>query len=476
MYAHRMILVHGSKSMLFAKNSTRQRMGRKIKIGKVSSWSIGITLLVAALFLTISVLSEKEFSILHDTTEQYIECERAVKQLQDGSDYLTEQVRLYAMTGQRTYMEQYFKEAETTRRRETALENLKTYFDGTDAFTALQHAMSSSKELMDTEYYSMRLEADGCGADLSSFPAAIREVRLSEEDSRLSAEKKLEKAAEIVSDYAYQSKRTEITDAVSDCMSALILQTRNKQSRASAVFSDMYLKLEIGIAVLALLMVIICLIMRRLVVTPLQRLEKSIEKQELLPLVGASELQELADVYNHIFQENEETQALIRHQVEHDALTDLFNRGSFEKILRIYETGTAPFALILVDVDTFKSVNDTYGHASGDAVLKRVADCLRKAFRSIDYVCRIGGDEFAVVMVEMTSDLSYTIEEKIKAVNDQLKMGEEGLPQVSLSVGAAFTDRVNPGESIFKDADRALYYIKEHGRCGCRIYGKEDKA
>lgn len=454
-------------------NSNIQRMGRKIKIRKVSSWSIGITIVVAALFVVISVLSEREFSILHNTTEQYIQCERDAKELQDGSDYLTEQVRLYAMTGQRTYMDQYFKEAEITRRRENAVENLRQYFDGTEAFTALEHAMGSSKELMETEYYSMRLEAEGSNADLSSFPEAIRNIRLKDTDSRLSAKGKRERAVELVSNQAYQSKRMEITEAVSDCLDKLILRTRNQQSHASAVFSDMYLKLEIGIVLLAFLMLVICLIMRRLVVWPLRQFEKSIEKQELLPLVGAFELQNLADIYNQVFQENEETQKLIRHQAEHDALTDLFNRGSYEKILKIYETGNASFALILVDVDTFKSVNDTYGHAVGDAILKQVAGCLKKAFRSIDYVCRIGGDEFAVIMVEMTSDLGYTIEEKIEAVNEQLKAGGDGLPAVSLSVGAAFSDRENPGESIFKDADQALYYVKEHGRSGCRIYGKK---
>lgn len=80
-------------------------MGKKIKIRRVSSWIIGITVFVAALFLIISMISERKFLILHDTTEPYIQCERAAKQLQDGSDYLTEQVRLYVMTGQRTYME-----------------------------------------------------------------------------------------------------------------------------------------------------------------------------------------------------------------------------------------------------------------------------------------------------------------------------------------------------------------------------------
>lgn len=76
-----------------------------------------------------------------------------------------------------------------------------------------------------------------------------------------------------------------------------------------------------------------------------------------------------------------------------------------------------------------------------------------------------------VRMVVMTSDLRYTIEEKTSAINEQLARAEDGMPKVSLSVGVAFADRPNPGESLFKDADQALYYTKEHGRNSCTFYG-----
>ena len=72
--------------------------------------------------------------------------------------------------------------------------------------------------------------------------------------------------------------------------------------------------------------------------------------------------------------------------------------------------------------------------------------------------------------VEMTSDLKYTIEKKIKAVNEELGTENENIPAVSLSVGVAFSDRENPGANIFKDADKALYYVKENGRNGCKFY------
>lgn len=394
---------------------------KKIRIQRVSTWSIIVTIVLAVIFAAVSVSSEKEFQVLRQTTDEYILCQNSAKELQDGSDYLTEQVRMYAMTGK-------------------------------------------------TEYYSMRLVAESYGKSEESLPEEIRDVQLSTEDKALSAQDKRTKAQDIVCDTAYQSVRNEITDNVTECMNSLIRLTRNRQGRASTIFSDMYLKLEISIVVLVAMMLVICMLVRKLVVQPLVSYNESIKLGEIFPVIGAAELQNLAETYNKVYQENQETQKIIRHQAEHDSMTDLLNRGAFEKILNIYENGEPNFALILVDVDTFKSVNDTHGHAMGDKILKKVSKLLKDAFRSIDYVCRIGGDEFAIIMVEMTSDLQYTISDKIKAVNEELAMAEDGVPAVSLSVGVVFADRENPGESIFKDADKALYRVKENGRNGCDFY------
>lgn len=444
------------------------KMKRKIKIERVSNWSIKITIIVATLFGFISFQSKKEFHVLQTTTEQYILCEKAAKQLQDGSDYLTEQVRLYVMTTQKEYLELYFKEVNKTQRREKALTDLKQYFSDTEAFDSLESALQYSEELMNTEYYAMRLilETDG----QQEIPDELKTVELTPEDEQLSDEEKIKKAREMVCDAFYQEARTEISDNVTTCMNNLIKQTRNKQGRATTIFSDMYLKLEVGIVILVVLMLFICFIVRRLVVRPLISYNRSIQKGEIFPTIGAEELQSLAENYNRVYAENQETQKITRHQAEHDTLTELLNRGSYEKVLAIYEKGEVPFALILVDVDIFKSVNDTYGHAVGDEILKKVSRLLKDAFRSIDYVCRIGGDEFAVVMVDVTSNLQYTVEDKITSINKELAKVEENLPAISLSVGVAFSDRENPGENIFKDADRALYYIKEHGKSGCGFY------
>ena len=142
---------------------------KKIRIQRVSTWSIIVTIVLAVIFAAVSVSSEKEFQVLRQTTDEYILCQNSAKELQDGSDYLTEQVRMYAMTGKTEYRDLYFEEANTTRRREKALEELKKYFADTDSFTALETALSRLQELMETEYYSMRLVAESYGKSEESL-------------------------------------------------------------------------------------------------------------------------------------------------------------------------------------------------------------------------------------------------------------------------------------------------------------------
>lgn len=445
-------------------------MKRKIKIQYVCRCSIVLTIILAVVFVFTSARGVQKFQQAEATTKKYMSCESAATQLQEASDYLTEQIRLFAMTGKNEYMNLYFEEKDFTKNREHALEELEKYFAGTETLDSLQEAMEVSEELTETEYYAMRLVCEGRGKPEAAWPEAVRNTELSAEDKRLTQEGKVEKAQKVVSNDQYQKVKKKISTNVTQCVSSLMRMTRNSQKEATSDFSELCRNLEIGTAVLVLLTVVIGLMIRYLVVKPLLLYNTSIRNSEIFPVVGAAELQNLAVTYNKVYRENQETQKLIRHQAEHDALTGLLNRGAYEKLLHVHETDDRPFALIVIDVDTFKSVNDTYGHAVGDAILKKVSDLLMKAFRSIDFVCRIGGDEFAVIMVEMTSDLKYTIEDKISAVNEQLSVGENGMPPVSLSVGVAFSDRENPKGDIFKDADEALYYVKENGRHGCHFY------
>lgn len=160
---------------------------------------------------------------------------------------------------------------------------------------------------------------------------------------------------------------------------------------------------------------------------------------------------------------------LAKKEASHDALTGILNRASYNDLIKEYSSSDKNFALLLIDVDVFKSINDTYGHNIGDLVLKRVADLMKVTFRSIDYPCRIGGDEFAIIMIDTTSEMKEIISNKISVMNQILSKVDGDIPAVTLSVGVAFSN-IKEGGTIFENADAALYKTKENGRNGCSFY------
>ena len=182
------------------------------------------------------------------------------------------------------------------------------------------------------------------------------------------------------------------------------------------------------------------------------------------------ELRELAASYNEMYEENHEKQRIIRREAERDALTDLLNRRHFERTMEAYKQAGNPFALVIVDIDTFKTINDTMGHSVGDAVIKRVAAMLGSAFRGGDHVCRVGGDEFAIIVSDLTKADAAVIQRKMAVINEQLAVPENGVPSVSLSSGVAFANNKKAAEKIFENADLALYQVKKNGRNGCAVY------
>ena len=445
----------------------------KIRITHVSRASIVLTVCMGALCAALFASANTQLGALCDASQNLVECEEALTELQQGSDALTKEARLAVATGNAVHVSLYYQEADNEAERASELSTIGDAV-GKDsaAYRDLESAIDRSRSLMDDEAYAMRLALEGAGTDVADIRDELQEVELSQADAALSAAGKSERARELVMGGRYESAKSLISTDTQSASDSVMHEVRRAQNRARAVVDDVFLKVEVVVAVFAAISLFTAFIMRREVVRPLVSYGESIVAGGEFSVTGVYELRRLADTYNRVYRENEETQRLIRHQAEHDALTDLLNRGSYDKILSIYEKGDRPFALILLDVDVFKSVNDTYGHATGDKILREVAGLLRTAFRTIDHVCRIGGDEFAVIMVEVTSDLAYTVEEKIDFMNERLGAGENGLPPVSVSAGAAFTDRDDPGESLFKDADRALYRTKENGRRGCTIHGK----
>ncbi len=152
-----------------------------------------------------------------------------------------------------------------------------------------------------------------------------------------------------------------------------------------------------------------------------------------------------------------------------DQLTGLYNRRCLDRQLdkfieRSHETG-AGLALILVDVDEFKSINDTWGHASGDAVLTGLGTIITECVRASDLPCRFGGDEFAIVLTEIEPERARDRAEAIRQrVESMTPIADSPQVTSTTSVGGAMLEPGDTAADLFSRADRQLYRAKELGR------------
>ena len=149
-------------------------------------------------------------------------------------------------------------------------------------------------------------------------------------------------------------------------------------------------------------------------------------------------------------------------RASHDEMTGAYNRAGYELLLPTIDRNTT--YILLFDVDTFKGINDQYGHQTGDRVLARFVYVLKKNFRADDYICRIGGDEFCVFMVHAEERWKDLLILKLEKIQAELSIAKEDLPGFTVSCGIAHGSRAKDTASLVRMADEALYQSKKDGR------------
>jgi diguanylate cyclase (GGDEF)-like protein len=161
---------------------------------------------------------------------------------------------------------------------------------------------------------------------------------------------------------------------------------------------------------------------------------------------------------------------ILRKQVVTDPLTGLFNVRHFRKSLeheleRTRRTGMTT-ALIMVDLDHFKNINDTWGHESGNQVLQTVAQLLQDQTRKLDICCRYGGEEFAVILPSTELMLARQVAERcLNSLRETVIPLDETDLQVTASIGVAVADNsAQTAESLIENADECMYEAKRGGR------------
>ncbi|WP_262691252.1 PleD family two-component system response regulator [Kordiimonas aestuarii] len=164
-----------------------------------------------------------------------------------------------------------------------------------------------------------------------------------------------------------------------------------------------------------------------------------------------------------------------------DAVTGLYNRhyltSHLETRLQAAQSAGKPLSVLMMDIDHFKKVNDTYGHAVGDLVLKEFANRIAKNIRGVDLAARYGGEEFVVMMPETPTDWAFMIGDRLRqeVCENPFEVGlPEGPINVTVSLGVATSgDKLSPAQ-LLDAADKALYSAKANGRNRVVIAGQED--
>lgn len=443
------------------------------RIQSLSLWLVAFTLIISVLIGIGIVQVMKDYYELAQRTREYVFAQEDARDLLFGSNYLTDQARLYAVTKDHVYAEAYFTEVHETRRRDLALEALEVHLRerNKDALNTSKEAMELSNALMVLEIHSMKLAALSAGEDMGSLAREIQDYQLTEEELSWTAQQQADASMELVFGEEYRAMKGQIEAKMSDVTRSVIEICERDQAESESTMKNALIRQSIYTVLVVILVIFSYIMIAVLILRPIRIYVNCIKNNNFLEITGAYEFKYLAATYNNVYEMTMEQQNMLRKKAERDALTGLLNRQAFEQLKSQLRISSEHLAFLIIDVDVFKSINDNYGHDVGDQALIKVARLLDENFRKVDYVLRIGGDEFAVIMEKTGPDKKPIIRSKIEAINEILQHPEDEavFPKYSVSVGIAFSEK-GFSDDLFQQTDQALYHTKENGRCGYTFY------
>ncbi|MCR4764174.1 MAG: diguanylate cyclase [Lachnospiraceae bacterium] len=412
------------------------------------------TVLIASYRLT------NTFMRLAHAEEVHTELEKAAHELMDASDYLTERVQRFTIHGDMRFLDQYFTEAFESLRREEALDRMNVDEKTGAALTNLQEAMNHSVNLMNQEYYAMRLVIDAKG--YTDYPDILDEVKLSEEDAALPPEEKIRLATELVLNDDYYDQKDSIRKEMRESLDEVDKLMNSMKGEEFAVLHRELTFVRVVIVIQVLSILVMVRLTSVLGIHPVLKAIDRIKADSPIPEVGANEFRYLAQAYNKMYAKYRSSLENLNYKASHDELTGAYNRAGYDLLLSSIDLDST--MMMLLDVDNFKTINDTYGHETGDRVLVRLVQVLNSIFRDDDCICRIGGDEFVVFMVHSSGIQRNQIISKIEQINDELERTDGDLPAVSISIGIVNGKDISDTENLFEKTDAAMYESKKKGK------------
>ena len=441
-----------------------------IRLSRVNIVLLAVTVIGSIGMIIATNRLNSAYQQLIEETGKYINTQQDAGMIEEFSGSMLSESRSFLQTGDPAHVMAFYSQMDVIRRQLDSSGTAETKSTAaSDRY--LEEAVEAFRTLAEQDAYAMHLKAETLPVSLDSYPAEFAGTEIRPEDAALDAEQKLAKAQEILDRTDYSAIRSRLSDRVDASHRAASETVQQQMGVTTARIRQELLLLRTFGVVFLVIAVLAMLSNLLLIILPINRSVSNLDNREEIPEQGSFEMRNLARVYNEVLRDSTEKQEELEYSATHDALTGVYNRAAFD---REYDRcRNDRIGIAIVDVDGFKHYNDVYGHDVGDHVLRRVTETIGSKFRKEDHISRIGGDEFVIIMKNTGSAQSEDIKLKIDEINEELvKERRKGMPPISVSVGAAFWDRENPGPDILKDADKALLQMKQNGKLGCRIYGE----
>lgn len=416
---------------------------------------------------------DKSYQGLVQTTNNCVEGQKCAVSLEHSSDYLTDEVRMYVMGLDAEHMYLYFEEIDS-KNREMMVQRLEEIYGETDAEAVkqLKEALRESKALEELEVHAMCLTSYRLNLNKSDLPGAVADWEMTQEELEMTDKELRDAAYELVYGSEYLESKTRIKRSTADTFDILTENMEGRQKESGEKLEKTLAAQRVYTFLMIVLVGVVFWLIGILIVYPVTEHVRSIQSNKPWKDIGGYEMRYLANIYNRLYAKNEIYREELQYKAEHDALTGICNREVFEQRKERLRGRDVSIALMLVDVDEFKSVNDSLGHEVGDEALCRIANILKDIGMGDRYcVARIGGDEFAIILINTTETDFPRIQAEVDRINNEICRGDEKLPPLSVSAGIAFSRNGYTNE-LFHQADQALYHTKQNGRRGCSQYDR----
>ena len=437
-----------------------------------------VTFVLTGFTVYFSIVVQRSYVELKDTTKKYYQADHYISEFIDASDYLCEQSKLYVVNQNLDHLNNYFYELTKKVRRQIAMAKLDEITTGdeisSDENPAADYLMESllySDELAELDTHAMKLVALANNVDMEMVDDEIKNFRIPQDELALSNDKKIALALNLIYGKNYQDVRQKMQENQKIAKKIINDYTRNNQNLSFKHLSISIVVLEVFFLLSVIVVFILIMTIEFLLIKPIEKFVVQLKSDEPLDIVPSMELGYFAATYNLVNQQRKESTLILKEKAERDALTKLLNRQVFQQNAALLAENKTPMILILLDIDSFKHINDNYGHDTGDKLIIKVAHLFRDYLGGDSDTYRIGGDEFIVFIRNKDTSYYDKILESVKKINELLSEPEDNFPESSISAGAAYSED-GYSKKLYNNADQALYFTKEHGKCGISFFEK----